>query len=111
MPKIKFSHLTKKLMDANGNLIDSAKLLLVSVIPMDDITFSADFIQYETDGLHAIPFSQFFLLLIFLRPDGEIFTTVRPRHGSDQSFKASKVTKEQYYRGLVGQEFEVVITG
>ncbi len=109
MPKIKFPRICKKLTDTNCELIKTAKLLLVSVIPMEDITFSSDFIKYETENVSPIPFSQFFLLLIFLRPDGEIFTTVRPRHGSDLLFKQTKVTKEQYYRSLIGEDFQIVI--
>lgn len=107
MPHIKFSQLQKKLLNSSGEVIETAKLLLVSVIPMEDISPATDFIEYETDNKVSIPFSEFYLLLIFLRPDGEIFTTVRPRH----SIKKGELTKEQYYRGLVGSEFEIIING
>lgn len=97
----------KKLVDVDGNPIRTAKLLLVSVIPMEDLSLGHDFLRYDTDDLYTISFSEFYLLLIFLRPDGEIFTTVRPRHtGGPQNYN-----KEQYYRSLIGQDFEVVING
>jgi hypothetical protein len=41
-------------------------------------------------------------MLIFQKPFGDLFTTVRPMHGRFGN-------KQTYYEGMIGQEFEIII--
>lgn len=102
-PRIKFSHAYKKLEDSQGNPIRNAKLLLALPVQMESISDAKDFLSYDTDNKYKIPFSSWYVMLLFQKPFGDLFTTVRPMF--------SKMgNKQKYYEGLVGQEFDIVIT-
>jgi hypothetical protein len=102
-PQMKFSHAYKKLLDQHGNAIKEAKLLLVVPVSHDMISRAKDFIAYDTDnGKYTLSFATFYVMLIFQKPFGDLFTTVRPMHGRFGN-------KQTYYEGMIGQEFEIVI--
>src|SRR5687767_8308473 len=102
-PKMKFSHVYKKLLDQQGNPIKEAKLLLVLPVPMESISHAKDFIAYDTDhGKYNISFATYYVMLIFQKPFGDLFTTVRPMHGRYGN-------KQTYYEPMIGLEFEIVI--
>lgn len=103
-PRIKFSHSYKKLQDAQGNPIKNAKLLLVLPVQMESLSDAKDFLAYDTDNnKYTIPFSTWYVILIFQKPFGDLFTTVRPMFGRFGN-------KQKYYEPLIGQEFDIVIT-
>lgn len=102
-PRIKFSHSYKKLQDSEGNPITNAKLLLAVPVQMESISGAKDFLAYDTDNKYTIPFSSWYVMLLFQKPFGDLFTTVRPMFGRMGN-------KHKYYEGLVGQEFDIVIT-
>jgi hypothetical protein len=103
MDKIKFSHAYKKLLGTDGQPIKTAKLLLVLTVPMESLSDAKEFIDYDTDnGKYKITFSTFYLLLIFQKPSGDLFTTVRPQFGRFGS-------KKMYYESLVGKDIQIVL--
>ena len=102
MPTIKFSNPPLKLYDADGYLIKTAKLLLVTSVHIDDVRDNPAFIDYETDNKYILPYSEFYTVLIFLIKPGEIFTELRPSHSRHGSTK-------DYYKQFVGQKFQIEI--
>lgn len=103
MASIKFSHLYNKLKDVEGKPIKKAKLLLVISVTNDSIRTMKDFLEYDTDnGKYIIPYASWYLLLIFLKPNGDLFTTVRPQWNNVGD-------KKPYYDSLIGQELDIII--
>lgn len=103
-PRIKFSHAYKKLQHVNGQPIKTAKLLLVLSVPQDSFRRAIEFLDYDTDGKYSIPYSTYHIIMIFQKPNGDIFTTVRPQWGQYGD-------KKVYYDTLVGKEFDIIIEG
>lgn len=102
--KITFSHVYKKLLGLDGQPIRKARLLLVLSVAQDSFRECIEFIDYDTDnGKYSIPYSAYHLILLFQKPGGDLFTTVRPQWGRLGN-------KKPYYDGLIGKELEVVIT-
>jgi len=105
-PIIHFSHIYPKLLDQHDECISTARLLAVEKIELADQHPS--FLAYDTDygeNHHfPLPSAGTFLLLIFLKPHEEgpalnLVSTLRPWTWS----------KEQYYRALRGNIFEVEV--
>lgn len=104
MARIKFSHTSEKLLGPDGKPVQKAKLLVCLAVPQEQICRALDFIAYDTDqGKYTIPFSSFYLILLFQKPDGNLFTTVRPQ------FSRETGDKKPYYDSLVGKELDIVI--
>lgn len=108
-PVIKFSHLYTKLRDGvNPYPVKHATLL--QVVLVDTSTLSKEFINYDTDfGKYKLPYNSWYLMLIFQKHNGDLFTTMRSQ------FRYNKVTNKQenklaYYQALVGRQFKVEIT-
>lgn len=102
-PSIKFSNVYKKLLGQDGQPIKSAKLLLVLVVPQDSFRGCIEFIDYDTDnGKYSIPYSAYHLILLFQKPGGDLFTTVRPQWGKLGD-------KKEYYNSLIGKELQIII--
>ena len=104
-PRIKFSHAYNKLQFRNMNgayeTTPTARLVLVTSVTYEEL--GKDFIAYDTDhGKYALAYSTLYLMLIFLKPDGNIFTTLRPQYGPFGN-------KKKYYQELVGKEFDVIV--
>lgn len=102
--------LYNKVKDSNGNIIETAKLVMVSLVSPEELSNAPSFIQYETDGFIAeLPNSEYYLLLLFMKPDGNLFTVIRPRYASDKAwaFRKKWKTYEYYYKELIGKTFEV----
>lgn len=106
MKTIKFSHQYKKILDSNNDVIDTATLLQVIPVNLEDL--SQPFLDYDTDKrTYALPQKGKLMMLLFLKPDWDtlnLFTTLR--QWTPES--------EQYYRKSVGEAFiiesdEVVI--
>jgi hypothetical protein len=111
MPEIKFSHVYNKLLDANGQPVKTARLLLVTVISLEELNAAKHFYEYDTDnGKYKIPYSDHYLLLLFQKPDGSLFTTVRNRY-NPKFYKNLPACKDNYYRALVNQEFNIKFNG
>jgi hypothetical protein len=70
---IKFSHRYSKLSNVYSG--DHVKLLEVYTVNLEMLHQS--FRDYDTDGVYPLPSEGIFLLLIFQKPDDEIFTTLR----------------------------------
>lgn len=102
-PKIKFSHAYRKLQDDQGDLIKNAKLLLAIPVQMESIREAKDFLSYDTDNKYTIPFSSWYVMLLFQKPFGDLFTTVRPMFGKFGN-------KQKYYEALIGHEFDILVT-
>lgn len=103
MAKIKFSHAYTKLLH-EGEPVKEAKLLLVVQVRIEDITESKDFLNYDTDnGKYNLMYSSLYAMLLFQKPSGDVFTTVRPAYGRYGN-------KYEYYKKFIGQVFDVVIT-
>lgn len=83
---------------------------------MEMISQAKDFLEYDTtheSGKYALGFQSYYLLLIFQKPFGDLFTTVRPMYGAyDRRSKSQQqtISKQKYYEGLIGQEFDIIIT-
>ena len=100
-PSIKFSHAYHKLM-VNGHVCRKAMLLQVLSVTLDQL--SKEFIDYDTDnGKYKLKHDTLWLMLIFQKEDGHIFTTLR------QQFSNYGHNKEAYFQSLIGKEFEVII--
>lgn len=109
VPKIKFSHLYSKLRDG-GNSYPIQRATLLQVVPIEISTLSRQFIDYDTDnGKYKLPFKGWYLMLIFQKPGGDLFTTLRSQY-SYEKWRGKEINKHPYYEGLVGKEFDVVIT-
>ncbi len=102
MRQIKFSHRYEKL----GSIPNHSKVVLMQVINFPHDLLSNSFIEYDTLYLdedvnehhYALPKSDL-LILIFMAPDGKLFTTIR-------RFTPDKFT---YYKSLENEELELVI--
>lgn len=109
MPKIKFSRYYPKLMNMQSEeplFIENAMLLAVLDVRLEDLP--EPLLQYDThfvdasfdDDYFPLPCKGDYLLLLFTKFGmRDIFTTLR----------RSTPRKREYYRGLIGKEFEVVI--
>lgn len=104
MPIIKFSHIYPKLLDEHNDMIETATLVQVSRVYLEQLHPS--FIAYDTNnGEYQLPEKGEFLQLLFLKPpeltDGicaaNLFTILR----------RATTGKFRYYADLVGQEFIV----
>lgn len=104
MPKIFFSHIYSKLLDSHNDVIETAKLIGVFCVNLEDLHPS--FLAYDTDnGKYKLPRKSDFLMLLFLKPfetyvtDLNLFTTLR-RYTPQ---------KDTYYRQKVGMDFDIVV--
>lgn len=107
LPVIKFSHLYQKVLDAHNDMIETAVLLEVLRVNLEDL--HPAFLEYDTDAYKytRLPKKGQYLLLLFLKPptspgitDANLLTTLR-RETPD---------KYTYYLNLRGREFEVRYT-
>ena len=102
LPRIRFAHNYSKLKDG-FSATKRAKLLEVLEVRLEAL--SRELIEYDTrygfGNYCKLPAKGDYLLLIFEKSPfwGEIFTTLR----------RSKPQKLEYYRGLIGQVFEVEV--
>ena len=102
LPRIRFAHNYSKLKDGFSPT-KRAKLLEVLEVRLENL--SPELIKYNTrcgyGNYCKMPASGKYLMLIFDKAPfwGEIFTTLR----------RSKPQKLEYYRGLIGQVFEVEV--
>lgn len=102
-PDIKFSHIYPKLLDERNDMIETATLLLVSQVKLEELHPS--FLAYDTNnGEFPLPKKGLYLMLLFLKPSAcpgtcaaDLFTTLR----------RSTMEKTLYYASLIGREFEV----
>lgn len=102
-PQIKFAHAYNKLLNDQREVIKEAKLLLALPVPMETISTAKDFLDYDTDnGRYTLGFSTFYVMLLFQKPFGDLFTTVRPMHGRYGN-------KHEYYKQFIGKEFDIVV--
>lgn len=104
MASIKFFRNCKKIQDQHGHPVNSAKLLLALSIPMEAISHAIDFLNYDTDhGKDEIKFDTLYLLLLFQKPDGSVFTSVR------QQWHYKYGNKLPYFESLLGQQFNIIV--
>lgn len=102
-PTLKFKREYKKLRDKIGLIVNKAKLLMVLTVPMDDMKDLKDFWIYEFDEhKNDLGFSEFYTVLILQKPDGNIFTAVRPSHSRLGS-------TAEYYAKYIGETLNVEI--
>jgi len=98
MNKIKFSHLYKKLNGVNNN-----EAILLDVVRVQLEKLSQVFKDYDTDnGIYELPKKGEYMLLIFDKGcihEKHIFITIR----------RWTPPKEIYYKGKIGQLFQVEI--
>ena len=99
--KIRFSHIYQKLLDQHNDCIESAKLLDVQIINLENI--SQEFLNYDTDnGKYQLSGRGKHIMLFFLKPredyvcSSDLFTSIR--RWSEE--------KEKYYRGLIGKSLD-----
>ncbi len=106
-PKITFSHIYSKLITWTGAI--PRTVILLDVIPTHIEKLSEQFIEYDasyTDNwgeehMYQLPRKGPMLILLFHSPqDSMLFTTIR----------TDIRNKKEYYRGLIGEEFDVIIT-
>jgi hypothetical protein len=104
MPQIKFSHKYQKILNSHNDVIDSAILLQVLTVNLEDL--SSAFLIYDTDsGKYELPKRGKYLMLIFLKEhedyttDLNLFTTLR-RHTPE---------KYDFYMSQIGATFEVIV--
>lgn len=104
MPTIFFSHMYPKLLDSHNDVVESAKLLGLFRVKLEDLHSS--FLSYDTDnGKCHLPKTGEYLMLLFLKPhesyvtDQNLFTTLR-RYTPQ---------KYEYYQKKVGLDFDIVI--
>lgn len=101
-PHIKFSHAYAKLADGNSGFIRKARLIQVLSVTIEELT--KDFLDYDTDfGKYSLAFDTLYVILLFQKPNGDLFTTVRPKYGRFGN-------KQEYYTSLTGQVFDIIIT-
>jgi len=104
MPQIKFSHKYQKILNSHNDVIETATLLQVSIINLEDL--SKEFLNYDTDnGVYELPKRGKYLMLIFLKEhedyttDLNLFTTLR-RHTPE---------KHSFYMSQIGKVFNVKV--
>jgi hypothetical protein len=104
MPQIKFSHKYQKILNSHNDVIETATLLQVSIINLEDL--SKEFLNYDTDnGVYELPKRGKYLMLIFLKEhedyttDLNLFTTLR-RHTPE---------KHKFYMSQIGKVFKVMV--
>lgn len=108
-PKIKFSHLYLKLRE-EGKPYPVKHATLLQVIPVEISTLSKEFINYDTDyGKYKLPFQGQYLMLIFQKHSGDLFTTLRSQFSYNKLSHKTE-NKYNYYAALVGRQFTVEIT-
>ena len=100
MPQIKFSHKYQKLLNSHNDVIETATLLQVIPVNLEDL--SQYFLDYDTDkGTYELPKRGKYLMLIFLKEhtDLNLFTTLR------------RFTPEKFcfYSRNVGKVFQVMV--
>lgn len=108
MPQIKFSHDYNKLktMDIGyypDTLIPclNEEAFLIGVFPVKLEELHKDFISYDTDdGKYKLPKKGNYLMLLFKKDKYNCFTTLR----------RETPQKLEYYRSLIGQRFDIVIS-
>lgn len=92
-----------KLIDLKNEKHAVATAKLLQVVPIEISTLTKEFLNYDTDyGKYVLPFHGWYLMLIFKKPGGDLFTTLRPqfnRYGN----------KKDYYDALVGKDFDVIV--
>lgn len=93
--QIKFSHNYKKLRGLKNG--DKVKLLQVIDVKLEHLSNS--FLMYDTGGVYKLPKRGNYLMLIFEKGLGDIFTTLR--RWTD--------TKAKYYRTMEGRFLEILI--
>ena len=110
LPKIKFSHLYRKMPDHRFGfgVGDRVKLLQVIEMPFKDI--SPAFLEYDTCYMEFVPnyaikyypldTNATYLLLLFSHADG---TFLMP------TLRRSTEEKKAYYKGMVGRDFEIIM--
>ena len=99
-----------KLKDAEGKLVESAQLIFVSLVSPEELVAAPEFLAYETEGHRAsLDDCEYYILLLFKKPDGTLFTTVRPRYANNKAlaFRKKWRTYEQYYKEKIGQFFQI----
>jgi hypothetical protein len=108
LPKIKFSHCYNKLLiPGTMEPVQHATLLQVISVPLDHL--SKEFLAYDTDnGKYALKYDSLYMMLIFKKPLGDLFTTLRTQFGP-VGYRQKPENKLPYYQSLVGKVFEVVI--
>jgi hypothetical protein len=92
---IKFSHNYNKLRGLKSG--DQIRLLQVINIKLENLTNG--FLMYDTDGIYPLPKKGEYLMLIFEKGLGDIFTTLR-RYTPD---------KNEYYKIHQGEYFDIII--
>lgn len=98
MPRITFSYPFKKLI-SDYYLIKTAKLLQVLPVDLSDIT--QEMIDFDTDfGKYSLPPKGAYLMLIFQKSAGDLFTTLR----------RETPAKREYYTRNIGQIFEIEVS-
>lgn len=96
MKTIKFSHTYQKLKH-HEKITNSSMLLEVLEVELSNLSF--EFLLYDTDGIYELPKKGKYLMLIFMKDNSNIFTTLR-RYTPQ---------KEKYYRESRGENFNVEI--
>ena len=84
IPTIKFNHPYLKLENKDGFITKQAALL--QMLPIDIHDLSDVFREYDTELKYHLPDVGRYLLLIFRRTDGEIFTTLRKNTDKNSIF-------------------------
>lgn len=92
---IKFSHKYEKL----GGLKSGDQVKLLQVVNVKLEQMSNSFLMYDTDGVYKLPKQGEFLMLIFEKGHGNIFTTLR----------RFTPNKNEYYRIHQGEFFNIEI--
>jgi hypothetical protein len=76
----------------------------VTEITNEALMASSYFLSYDTDDFkYEIPYAGMYVVLLFMKPSGELFTTVRTMWGWRGE------NKKEFYRNMVDQVFEVVV--
>lgn len=102
MSTIKFSHTYFKMPFAPGA---GVRALLVQVLRVKRADLAPEFIRYDTEyragdgGTEQYPLTAREYLLLLLVTNGRLWTTLR----------SWDKEKEKYYRGLVGEQFDIVV--
>lgn len=100
---IKFNQPYTKLKDAAG-YVKTARLLEVLFVSPE--LLSRQFLKYDTDESYPFGSGQH-LLLLFQKPNGDLFTTIRSAFNGYGKQKS----KADFYSDLRGEMFNIVITG
>lgn len=97
----------------DGKVVPMARLLMVNNIPLEDFSTSYSLNEYHQlikagDKFGAGPrlrYSERYVMLTFLKPDGNVFLELRPYYAG----KEGKMSNEEYYRSMVGEDFKIKI--